>query len=184
LNNIDITVDILLRRLNMELKKFRDKNKASLSEVFKFTPKIMMNLLLNFESFDQTTKIKDVYMPEEKIINFNVGYLKLNFKGKLRLTADREKSNNNVDKVAISDGPSNTYGVVEDRDLFIKFDKPVVVKYLYIRAHDYGRDTSYKYKNNEMNISGYKKEQMIFSTRMNFHDHNWVSNQYIIYNQN
>jgi hypothetical protein len=123
----------------------------------------MMNLLLNFESFDQTTEYKDVYMPEEKVINFNVGFLKLNFLGKLRLTQDREtnKKGNKI-KVVDSDGPSTTYGVIEDRDLYIKFDKPVVVKYLYIRPHSEPKD---KIQTIDANIFGYLNEEIQFTQR-------------------
>lgn len=74
----------------------------------------MMNLLLNFESFDQTTAVRDVYMPEEKIVNFNVGYLKMNFKGKLRLTQDRDTTTN-IQRTRDLDNPARSYGVIEDR---------------------------------------------------------------------
>jgi hypothetical protein len=83
-----------------------------MSEVFKFAPKIMMNLLLNFESFDEVTAVRDVYMPEERVVNFNIGYLKLNFKGKLRLTVDKERSG--IIKASM-DSPSKTFGVVEEK---------------------------------------------------------------------
>jgi len=157
-----ISVEIVANYLNKELQKFKEKYKASMNEVFKFTPKIMMNLLLNFESFDQTTKHKDVYMPEEKIVNFNVGYIKLNFKGKLRLTQDKDNMMKSGAK-NVDGYPAATYGVIEDRDLFIKFDKPVIIKHLYIRPH-YTKET--KYRTQEMSVVGYKNEQVVFSTKM------------------
>jgi hypothetical protein len=83
-----------------------------MNEVFKFTPKIMMNLLLNFESFDKTTEARDVYMQEEKVVHFNVGYIKLTFAGKLRLTQEKKS------KVA-KEIPSKTYGIVEDRGILL-----------------------------------------------------------------
>jgi hypothetical protein len=130
-----------------------------------------MNLLLNFESFDQTTKVRDVYMPEEKIINFNVGYLKLNFKGKLRLTQDKEKI---MKSGKIVEGPSGTYGVIEDRDLYIKFDKPVIVKHFYIRPHFSTIEN--KYKNYEMTVVGYRNEKEVMQTKMYLMPNNreWV----------
>ena len=97
-------------RLATELKKFNSKNKSS-NENTKFTPKIIMNLLLNFESYDQTTAVKDTYMPEEKIVQFNIAFIKLTFKGKLRITADRE----NKDPVDLNNPPFRSYGVVEER---------------------------------------------------------------------
>ena len=78
-----------------------------MNEVFKFTPKIMMNLLLNFESFDKTTAERDVYMQEEKVVHFNVGYIKLTFAGKLRLTQEKKSTGKET--------PSKTYGVVEEK---------------------------------------------------------------------
>jgi hypothetical protein len=163
LNEEYLSIDIVLNALNKELTKFKDKNRASMSEVFKFSPKILMNLLLNFESFDQATKSKDVYMPEEKIINFNTGYLKINFKGKLRLTQEKENILKTGNK-QIETGPQSTYGVIEDRDLFIKFDKPVVIKYFYIRPHFFIKDN--RVKAAEMNVAGYKNEKVVFSTKM------------------
>jgi hypothetical protein len=115
---ISPNVENIYEKLNKVLQKFKDKHKSSMNEVFKFSPKIMMNLLLNFESFDQTTAIRDVYMPEEKVINYNVGYIKLNFIGKLRLTTDRANiSNNKISKLDTSTGPSKTYGVIEDKGI-------------------------------------------------------------------
>jgi hypothetical protein len=70
-----------------------------------------MNLFLTFESYDQTTANKDVYMQEEKVIQFNVGYMKLSFKGKLRLTQDKKE---NI-MYNYQDAPDKTYGVVEER---------------------------------------------------------------------
>jgi len=104
--------------LKNELKKFNTKNKSS-SDTVKFTPKVVMNLLLNFESYDQTTATKDTYMPEEKIVQFNIGFIKLNFKGKLRITADRDIKNH----VDVNNPPYRSYGVVEERGNILRFFK-------------------------------------------------------------
>jgi hypothetical protein len=171
LNNSKLDLDTVQKALSRELQNFREKHKSSISEVFKFSPKVLMNLILNFESFDETTKLRDVYMPEEKVVNFNVGYLKLNFKGKLRLTQDKEKimkPNKNIE------GPTGTYGVVEDRDLFIKFDKPVTIKHIYLRPHFSTPEN--KFKNYEMNLSGYRNEKEVFHSRSQLMPNNreWV----------
>jgi hypothetical protein len=50
-------------------------------------------------------------MQEEKIVQFNVGYMKLSFKGKLRLTQDKKP---NI-IYNYPDAPDKTYGVVEER---------------------------------------------------------------------
>ncbi len=108
LNNRPINLENVSDELNKHVKNYKEKYKSKMNEVFKFTPKIMMNLLLNFESFDQTTVDKDVYMQEEKVVHFNVGYIKLTFIGKLRLTQENKLKTG-------KDQPSKTYGVVDDK---------------------------------------------------------------------
>jgi hypothetical protein len=174
-NNIEPSVEKVLTILKKKLEKFKKLNKASKTQQFKLAPKIMMNLLLNFESFDPQTMVKDVYMPEEKIVNFNVGYLKINFKGKLRLSHDKDTSYDNP--------PAKTYGIIEERgiltikslDLYMKFDKPVIIKYLYLRPHK----VSNVHRQYTIEISGYKNEQMVFSMRENafLAPRQWVFNQ-------
>jgi hypothetical protein len=81
-NTVSPKIENVLKILSLNLERFKKNSKTSKGTQFKLSPRIMMNLLLNFESYDPQTMIKDVYMPEEKIVNFNVGYLKFNFKGK------------------------------------------------------------------------------------------------------
>ena len=100
-------LETVLTKLTTNLENFKKRSKASKSTQFKLSPRVMMNLLLNFESYDPQTMIKDIYMPEEKIVNFNVGYLKFNFKGKLRLSHDKSSSYDNP--------PAKTYGIIEER---------------------------------------------------------------------
>jgi hypothetical protein len=171
--NASISVKDLLTILKQELTKFKEKNKSSLSEVFKFKPKIMMNLLLNFESFDQTTKTKDVYMPDERVINFNVGYLKLNFKGKLRLTADRDRNRMALGE-KIPDGPKDSYGIIEDRDLIIKFDKPVIIKHFFIRPHRGVHEETDIYIGPPAKIVGYRYDIEIVTSNLNIANYQWV----------
>lgn len=121
--------------MTKNLQEFRALHRNSIGETYKFAPRMSMNLLLNFESFDQTTAQRDVYMPEEKVINFNVGFIKLNFLGKLRLTAERSQTKNVYTNQIVNDYPSKTFGVTEERDLLIKSDKPLIVKHLFIRPH-------------------------------------------------
>lgn len=110
MNNVELNLINLQLKLENELKKFKAKHKST-TETVKFQPKVMMNLLLNFESYDQTTKTKDAYMPEEKVVNFNIGFIKINFIGKLRVTMDRGDDL----PVDLNKPPYRSYGVVEDK---------------------------------------------------------------------
>ena len=88
-------------------------NMKTLNEVFTINPKIQMNLLLNFESYDISTQYEDNYMPEEKLIQFNVDHLKLSFKnGKLRIT--QERVNGAPKKHNKGSFPYGAYGVIEE----------------------------------------------------------------------
>jgi hypothetical protein len=169
--NSEISTETLYKLINKELTYFKDKHRNSISEVFKFKPKIMLNLLLNFESYDQTTKDHDIYMPEEKLIHFNVGHLKLNFKGKLRLTMDRNNKQKKTDTKPSIDSPAKTYGVTEEEDLYIKFDKPVYIKSLYIRLH---KSEVNIHKNEKIYVVGYKNNKEVLGTKINSLSYKWV----------
>jgi hypothetical protein len=172
LEKANISLETLYRRLNQELLKFKEKHKSSISEVFKFKPKIMMNLLLNFESYDQTTKEHDIYMPEEKVIHFNVGHLKMNFRGKLRLTQNVYHDDIKADFKSGMDTPAKTYGVVEE-DLTIKFDKPVYVKQLYIRPH-VSDDLLYETRVDKNYITGSRYNKEVFINKIFTDGNSWV----------
>jgi hypothetical protein len=104
-------IEILINRLKELKNQYFKNNSASINQVFTVSPKIQMNLLLNFESYEVITKTEDTYMPEEKIVNFNIGKLKLHFVGKLRITQPRHNGQPlpyNKNKI-----PFSTYGVIE-----------------------------------------------------------------------
>ena len=96
------------------------KNKKSINQTFNINPKIQLNLLLNFESYDFSTQYEDLYFPEEKLIKFNIGYLKLMIKGgKLRITQERENGKAKPHNRGME--PYGAFSIVED-DGKLKFD--------------------------------------------------------------
>lgn len=103
----------IIAKLKEHQTKYLKNNHASINQVFTVAPKIQLNLLLNFESYNETTKTKDSYLPEEKIIKFNPGVLifKLNG-GKIRIT--QERINGNPVKYNKNAIPSGAYAVIED----------------------------------------------------------------------
>lgn len=105
-----ITIIKKIRELKM---KYLNNNSATINQVFSITPQIQMNLLLNFESYDITTQYEDIYLPEEKIIKFNIGHLKLTFKGgKFRITQERiDGKPKNYNK---QEAPYGAFAVIED----------------------------------------------------------------------
>lgn len=109
--NIIDNIPILLNRVKELKNKYTSNNSIALNQVFSVSPKIQMNLLLNFESYEVTTKYEDILLQEEKIINFNIGKLVLNFIGKVVITQERKDGkplpyNKNV-------SPYSTYGIIK-----------------------------------------------------------------------
>ena len=157
---LTISVENVLTKLETRLQNFRDKYKITKSEVFKVAPKVLMNLLMTFESYDTQVKNKDMYMPEEKVINFNVGFLKLQFQGTLRITMDR----NDTKATKKEDGPSLAYSVVDNTDLVFKVDKPFILKYFYIRPNvEYHKNSSLKAV--QFSVIGMKNGVKIFEAK-------------------
>ena len=109
-------IPVLISRVKELKNQYIKNNSASINQVFSMAPKVQMNLLLNFESYEVSTKNEDVYMPDEKIVTFNIGKLKMNFIGKLKITQDREDGkalpiNKNV-------APYSPYGIIESESKF------------------------------------------------------------------
>lgn len=111
------------------VQSFREEHRNALQVLPRISQAVSMNLLLTFESYDEATRKGDIYMPEEKVIKFKVGFFKLSFIGKLRLRNLNEKNPN--DKKALE--PQLTFGIIESKELIIKSDKPMTFNYVYIR---------------------------------------------------
>ena len=115
LSNINepIELDTIIQKIQILKEMYLKANQKIDQGAFNINPKIQLNLLLNFESYDITTKYEDLYMPIEKLISFNVGYLKLNFKGgKLRVT--QERVNGKPLALVKKNSPYGAHGVIEE----------------------------------------------------------------------
>lgn len=95
-------------------------NHASVNQVFTVSPKIQLNLLLNFESYDISTQTEDDYMPEEKVIKFNPGYITLKVKGgKMRIT--QERVNGKAVKINKNVLPYGSFVKIDDEGKYILY---------------------------------------------------------------
>lgn len=146
-NKIDI--DELSEYMSNVVESFSQKHKNELQE-FSFSQTILMNLLLTFESYDEATRLNDIYMPEEKVVNFKTGYIKLSFLGKLRLRNLNEKNPN--DKKEIE--PQLTFGVIEGKELIIKSHQPFTFNYVYIRLPEGVKEKT------KISIAGYSNNDI------------------------
>lgn len=118
-------------------------------------PEMKLKMYLTFQSFDSETKYNDIYMPELKIFSFQVSHIILKTQGKLRLRFNRE----NYIKQQ-NDYPTNTYGIIESKELFFIFNTIVECEYFYIRNHK-------KINNNVFTeIQAFKEDNLVYSTKI------------------
>lgn len=112
--NEPIELDSIINKIQILKDNYLKANQKNINQgAFNINPKIQLNLLLNFESYDMTTQYEDLYMPIEKLISFNVGHLKLNFLGgKLRITQERE--NGKPKPLHKKNSPYGAHGIVEE----------------------------------------------------------------------
>ncbi len=111
-------VPILLDRIKQLKETYTTKNSSSIGQVFNIQPKIQMSLLLTFESYDPKTLKGDFYIQEEKIVKFNIGYLKLNFGGKLKISYAKDENGKKLHTVSGGTPSNGSFGIVESEGKF------------------------------------------------------------------
>ena len=117
------TKEYLLNNQNKTDNEANSENKAK-------------NYLLNFDSYDEITKVKDIYFGENKDSKFDNNEIIIEIKGRLRLTYDKDLSESYL-QVLNLDYPSTTYGVIESKMIEISFQgKFFICDYIYIKPHD------------------------------------------------
>ena len=84
--NSKMTINNALNKYKSQIAKTKKKNTNEHGSNINLDQKMELRLLLTFESYDQLTKEKDIYMPEELNTEYEKGNIHLKFKGKLRLT--------------------------------------------------------------------------------------------------
>ena len=120
------------------------------------SPQMKLRMYLTFQSFDSETKYNDILMPETKVFSFQVSQIILKTQGKLRLRYNRESFSYKQP----SDYPSNTYGIIESKELFLIFNTIVEMEYFYIRSHKKSNTNLYT------EIQTFKEDTLVYSTRI------------------
>ena len=119
-------------------------------EIFEFDSPYVMTLLLSFESYDEKTKLGDIYAPETIDTPFDIGRVTLTIFGKLRLSQkDCEKYHSKI--ISKQERPQKTYAYVESKEVIIKFNVKSTINSLYIKKNKYNQNNKtfylYGYKN-------------------------------------
>jgi len=96
----------------------------------------ILKYLLTFDSFNENTKLKDIYFEDkDKKIFYNEEII-IDIKGKLRLSYDKDESEEYLRELN-ADYPSKTFGIIESKFITISFQgKLFLCDFLYIRPHD------------------------------------------------
>lgn len=116
-NGKHINMPFIISNLERLKSSYLKRNDNKVNQTFQVSPKIQLNLLLNFESYDINTQYQDAFMPEEKVIKFNISELKLRTRGgKMRIT--QERVNGQPKKINKNVVPYGAYSIIEEGGKF------------------------------------------------------------------
>ena len=161
LKNIDPDINTFLNdspeniylKLKNTTKAINEKEKETSKledEVFQFDSPYVMSLLLSFESYEEKTRLGDIYAPETIDTPFDLGRVTLTILGKLRLSQKNSK-NFELPTVSKEERPMGTYAYVESKEVIIKFNLKSTISSLYIKKNKYNQNNKtfylYGYKN-------------------------------------
>ena len=165
------TPENILLKLKEKTKLISTKEKETIDdEVFSFDSPYVMSLYLTFESYDEITKLGDIYAPETIDTAYDVGRLTLTIIGKLRLSQkNAEKFINPIPKRIKDEGPRGSYAFVESKEVLIKFNSKSSVSSVYIKKNIYNKENKTFY------LYGYKDGHKHTITKLQ----NVPSNQWI-----
>lgn len=167
-----MTINNALNKYKSQIAKTKKKNTNEHGSNINLDQKMELRLLLTFESYDQLTKEKDIYMPEELNTEYEKGNIHLKFKGKLRLTQKNQIKNKESDtmdnkKEILPDGP---YGIIEGEQVIVEFDNPSYVKSLYIK-----KNMDFKSQTKDFTLVGFKDgNNIILGTKKNVPHDKWT----------
>ena len=121
-----------------------------------------MSLFLTFESYDEKTRINDIYSPETIDTQFDIGRLTLTILGKLRISQKNAKLYEipNYNMETKDEKPKNSYAFVESKEVLIKFNSKASISSLYIKKNKYNT------KNKPFYLYGYKGEKKYLITKL------------------
>ena len=170
--NSKMTINNALNKYKSQIAITKKKNTNEHGSNINLDQKMELRLLLTFESYDQLTKEKDIYMPEELNTEYEKGNIHLKFKGKLRLTQKNQIKNKESDtmdnkKEILPDGP---YGIIEGEQVIVEFDNPSYVKSLYIK-----KNMDFKSQTKDFTLVGFKDgNNIILGTKKNVPHDKWT----------
>jgi hypothetical protein len=161
----------ILTKLKDHIQLITNKDTDSIEDkIYSFDSPYVMSLFLTFESYDEKTRLNDIYSPETIDTQFDVGRLTLTILGKLRISQKNAKLYENPNIVEAKDEkPKGSYAFVESKEVLIKFNSKASIASLYIKKN------KFNIKNKTFYLYGYKNQQKILITKMqNVPSSHWI----------
>ena len=169
--NFSESIQNISSQLKTSINEVKNLGNEKIDEPISLNAPIILSLLLNFESYDEKTRLNDIYAPETIDTPYDVGRVTLSIIGKLRLTQKNSKlfEQSIIDK---EERPKGTYAVVESKEVVINFKEEGSIYSLYIKKNDYNRD------NKMFILYGYKNEnKYVLSKMQNVPKDRWIKIQ-------
>ena len=145
---------------NKDIETIQDK-------IMSFDSPLVMSLFLTFESYDEKTKLNDIYSPETIDTQFDIGRLTLTILGKLRISQRDSKlyesPNNNILE-AKDEKPKGSYAFVESKEVLMKFNSKSTIASMYIKKNKFNT------QNKNFYLYGYREQQKYLITKIQKYD--------------
>ena len=149
---------------NKETDSIRDK-------IMSFDSPLVMSLFLTFESYDEKTRLSDIYSPETIDTQFDIGRLTLTILGKLRISQKNAKLYESPYTLLETkdEKPKGSYAFVESKEVLMKFNSKSKIASLYIKKNKFNTN------NKNFYLYGYKDQQKFLITKMqNVPSSHWI----------
>ena len=166
--NISESLQNISSKIKKSINGVKNLGNEKIDQPISLNSPIVLSLLLNFESYDEKTRLNDIYAPETIDTPYDVGRVTLSIIGKLRLTQKNSKlfEQSIIDK---EERPKGTYAVVESKEVVINFKEEGSIYSLYIKKNDYNRD------NKMFILYGYKNDnKYVLSKMQNVPKDRWI----------
>ena len=140
-------------------------------KIMSFDSSLVMSLFLTFESYDEKTKLNDIYSPETIDTQFDIGRLTLTILGKLRISQRDAKLYESPNTIleAKDEKPKGSYAFVESKEVLIKFNSKSTIVSMYIKKNKFNT------QNKNFYLYGYRDQQKYLITKIqNVPRNHWI----------
>ena len=162
----------IFNKLKSQIELITNNDAESLEEkIYSFDSPLVMSLFLTFESYDEKTRLNDIYSPETIDTHFDIGRLTLTVLGKLRISQKNAKLfETPANMVQPKDEkPKGSYAFVESKEVLIKFNSEAKIASVFIKKNKFNT------KNKPFYLYGYKDEKKYVITKMeNVPSSHWI----------